>query len=47
MPSTGRRSAGALRLYYGMAGWDPQTGLPTAGKMAELRLEEFLDDTAG
>ena len=22
----------ALRLYYGMAGWDPETGLPTAGE---------------
>ncbi len=37
----------ALQLYYDTAGWDPQTGAPAAGRMAELGLAEFLDDTAG
>jgi hypothetical protein len=32
--------AKAVRLYYGMSGWDEVTGLPTAGKMAELGLDE-------
>jgi aldehyde:ferredoxin oxidoreductase len=32
--------AKAVRLYYGMSGWDEATGLPTAGKMAELGLDE-------
>jgi len=26
----------ARRTYYEMAGWDPQTGTPTAAKLAEL-----------
>ena len=26
------------RLYYEMAGWDPETGVPTRGKLAELGL---------
>ena len=26
------------RLYYEMAGWDPETGIPTRGKLAELDL---------
>jgi hypothetical protein len=26
----------ARRLYYEMAGWDPDTGRPTAAKLAEL-----------
>ena len=30
----------ARRLYYEMAGWDPDTGRPTAAKLAELRSEE-------
>ena len=34
------RFAEAVRLYYGMSGWDPDTCLPTAGKMAELGLDE-------
>ena len=29
----------ARRTYYEMAGWDPQTGTPTATKLAELGLE--------
>lgn len=28
----------AKRLYYEMAGWDANTGVPTAGKLAELEL---------
>ena len=34
------RFAEAVRLYYGMSAWDEGTGLPTAGKMAELGLDE-------
>jgi aldehyde:ferredoxin oxidoreductase len=29
----------ARRLYYEMAGWDPDTGRPTAAKLAELGVE--------
>jgi aldehyde:ferredoxin oxidoreductase len=29
----------ARRLYYEMAGWDPETGRPTRAKLAELGLE--------
>jgi aldehyde:ferredoxin oxidoreductase len=29
----------ALRLYYGMEGWDPDTGWPTFAKLAELGIE--------
>jgi aldehyde:ferredoxin oxidoreductase len=29
----------ARRLYYEMAGWDPDTGRPTAAKLAELDLD--------
>jgi aldehyde:ferredoxin oxidoreductase len=32
--------AAAVRMYYGMSGWDTTSGLPLAGKMAELALEE-------
>ncbi|MHB1162486.1 MAG: aldehyde ferredoxin oxidoreductase C-terminal domain-containing protein, partial [Chloroflexota bacterium] len=28
----------ARRLYYEAAGWDPVTGVPTRGKLAELDL---------
>lgn len=28
----------ARRLYYGMMGWDPGTGVPTEAKLAELGL---------
>lgn len=30
----------ARRIYYEMAGWDPNTGTPTHAKLAELGLEE-------
>src|SRR5262249_47849754 len=30
----------ARRLYYQMAGWDPETGEPTAAKLAELSVDE-------
>ena len=26
----------ALEIYYGMAGWDVATGIPTEGKLEEL-----------
>jgi aldehyde:ferredoxin oxidoreductase len=29
----------ALRLYYQMEGWDPDTGWPTFAKLAELGIE--------
>ena len=39
--------AEALTLYYEAMGWDPEEGVPTRGKLAELNLfwlEEFLKD---
>ncbi|HEV8673086.1 MAG TPA: aldehyde ferredoxin oxidoreductase family protein [Methylomirabilota bacterium] len=30
----------ARRLYYQMAGWDPETGQPTPAKLAELAVDE-------
>ena len=30
----------ARRLYYEMAGWDGQTGVPTKAKLAELSVDE-------
>jgi aldehyde:ferredoxin oxidoreductase len=33
----------ALRLYYQIAGWDPETGFPTEAKLAELDLEWVND----
>ena len=30
--------ATAISAYYGIAGWDPETGVPTEGKLAELDL---------
>jgi aldehyde:ferredoxin oxidoreductase len=30
----------ARRLYYEMAGWDPETGRPTVAKLAELGLDD-------
>ena len=30
----------ARRLYYEMAGWDPETGRPTPAKLAELAVDE-------
>ncbi|OFV83877.1 MAG: hypothetical protein A2W26_01175 [Acidobacteria bacterium RBG_16_64_8] len=31
----------AVRLYYAMCGWDPDTGHPTMGKLSELGLEMY------
>ena len=31
----------ARRTYYEMAGWEPETGRPTAAKLAELGIEEL------
>jgi aldehyde:ferredoxin oxidoreductase len=36
----------ARRVYYQMAGWDPETGHPTAAKLAELGLEEAVSARA-
>jgi aldehyde:ferredoxin oxidoreductase len=33
----------ALRLYYQMAGWNPDTGFPTEAKLAEMDLEWVND----
>ncbi|MDP2625681.1 MAG: hypothetical protein Q8Q58_02080 [Candidatus Rokubacteria bacterium] len=32
----------ARRLYCEMAGWDPDTGQPTAAKLAELGVDEAM-----
>ncbi|MGH7331943.1 MAG: aldehyde ferredoxin oxidoreductase C-terminal domain-containing protein [Candidatus Rokuibacteriota bacterium] len=32
----------ARRTYYEMAGWDPETGRPTATKLAKLGVEETV-----
>jgi aldehyde:ferredoxin oxidoreductase len=32
----------ARRTYYEMAGWDPETGAPTAAKIAELGIEDTV-----
>ncbi len=32
----------ARRVYYQMAGWDPDTGQPTSAKLTELGLEELV-----
>lgn len=32
----------AIRLYYSMMGWDPETGVPTEGKLRELGLDEYV-----
>ena len=29
----------SLTIFYGMMGWDPQTGVPTLGKLQELDIE--------
>ncbi len=34
--------ATAVDLYYGMSGWDADSGAPSAAKMAELGLDEVL-----
>ena len=36
----------ARRLYYEMAGWDPETGKPTAARLAELAVDESTIRTA-
>jgi len=35
--------AQAVRLYYAMAGWDPETGVPTHDTLHGLGLEGFVD----
>ncbi|MBC7292820.1 MAG: hypothetical protein H5T84_01710 [Thermoleophilia bacterium] len=43
MPLTGTLGKSeAVRLYYAMAGWDEKTGIPTAAKLQELGLEDYL-----
>jgi aldehyde:ferredoxin oxidoreductase len=37
----------AKKLYYTMAGWDPETGAPTLAKLAELELEWTLSPSNG
>jgi aldehyde:ferredoxin oxidoreductase len=37
----------ARRTYYQMAGWDPDTGWPTAAKLAELGIDEMSAAPAG
>jgi aldehyde:ferredoxin oxidoreductase len=37
----------ARRTYYQMAGWDPDTGRPTAAKLAELGIEEMAAAPVG
>lgn len=29
----------AMETYYKMMGWDPETGIPNRGKLAELDLD--------
>ena len=36
----------ALRRYYELMGWDPETGYPSAGRLRALGLEELLDEIA-
>jgi aldehyde:ferredoxin oxidoreductase len=36
----------ALNLYYGIRGWEPDTGQPTYAKMIELALDEFVPSAA-
>jgi len=43
--SQGRKAfADALRLFYGMAGWDPEDGGPTSARCAELDLDWVVAD---
>lgn len=37
----------AKRLYYQMNGWDPDTGVPTAGRLVELDLEWLPEAQSG
>ena len=32
-----------VSIFYGMMGWDPQTGKPTLGKLRELDIEWVAD----
>lgn len=34
----------ALTLYYEMRGWDPKTGIPTRGKLAELDIDWVIEE---
>jgi len=34
--------AEALRLYYEAMGWDPQTGVPTEGRLSFLGLDRLI-----
>ncbi len=36
----------AKHIYYQMAGWDAETGVPTPGKVAELDLEWAVEAEA-
>ena len=36
----------AIDLYYGMLGWDADTGAPTRAKLYELGLDHLVDTTA-
>jgi aldehyde:ferredoxin oxidoreductase len=38
--------AAARRVYYEMAGWDPETGQPTGAKLAELGVDETVARSA-
>ncbi len=33
----------ALKLYYEAMGWDPQTGVPTEGRLSYLGLDWLID----
>jgi aldehyde:ferredoxin oxidoreductase len=35
--------ADALRLYYEALGWDPETGIPTDGRLAFLGLDWLVE----
>ena len=35
--------AKALKLYYEAMGWDPETGVPTDGRLSFLGLEWLID----
>jgi len=34
----------ARNAFYGIAGWDERTGVPTAGKLWELGLDWLVDE---
>lgn len=35
----GSKNLKAMETYYEMMGWDPETGVPGRGKLAELDLD--------